>query len=409
MREPKKNRFYVVDGQNGRPDISGIEEELQRELFEGRQQKKKIFRRRAVVITAVLVAAVTAVSLFIYLQTYTKVRVSDTFEIGNASDNSYQEFADGVLKYSRDGISYLNQRGEEQWNQPYQIKSPMLDVNREAAAVADRGGNTIMIFQPDGLKGEVQTTLPIERISVSGQGIVAAILKNESAPRILCYDAAGNVLVEHKASPGGTGYPLDLSISADGEVLQVVYLVVKDGVMTSRVSYYNFGEAGEEETDHQVTDKEYAGSLMAAGFYIDDTTSAAVGDNCLTIFEGKEKPREKTTVEIKEEIQSVFHSETYIGLVVKEKGKSGYRLCLYSTAGKLLKEIGLEGTYQSYKICGGQVIMCDGRKCSIYLKNGIHRFEGEMDNDILEMFPVGGVNKYIVMNANGMENVRLVK
>ena len=34
---------------------------------------------------------------------------------------------------------------------------------------------------------------------------------------------------------------------------------------------------------------------------------------------------------------------------------------------------------------------------------------GEMDNNILEIFPVAGVNKYIVMNANGMEKVRLVK
>ncbi|MFR3390866.1 MAG: hypothetical protein ACLTT1_09730 [[Clostridium] scindens] len=34
---------------------------------------------------------------------------------------------------------------------------------------------------------------------------------------------------------------------------------------------------------------------------------------------------------------------------------------------------------------------------------------GEMDNNILEALPVFGVNKYIVMNANGMEKVRLVK
>ena len=67
------------------------------------------------------------------------------------------------------------------------------------------------------------------------------------------------------------------------------------------------------------------------------------------------------------------------------------------------------GDYNHVKICGNQVIMYDGKKCSIFTKNGIQKFEGEMNNNILEIFPIAGVNKYIVMNANGMEKVRLVK
>lgn len=52
-----------------------------------------------------------------------------------------------------------------------------MDVNEDVFAIADVGGNTIMIFQKSGLKGEIETTLPIEKISVSNQGIVSAILK----------------------------------------------------------------------------------------------------------------------------------------------------------------------------------------------------------------------------------------
>ena len=53
--------------------------------------------------------------------------------------------------------------------------------------------------------------------------------------------------------------------------------------------------------------------------------------------------------------------------------------------------------------------MYDGNNCSIFLKSGIQKFEGEMETNIREIFPIMGVNKYIVINANGMENVRLVK
>ena len=183
----------------------GLSQEISRQemgMEEIRQHKAK-YAKRALIIATVAAVVGAAVFLYLYLQTYTGARIVDTYKVGNASDNSYQEFAGGVLKYSRDGIAYLDSGGEEQWNHPYQIKNPCLDVNSQSAAVADKGGNNIMVFQKDGLKGEIKTTLPIERVAVSEQGIVAAVLKNESTPRIICYDTAGNVLVEHKSSLTG--------------------------------------------------------------------------------------------------------------------------------------------------------------------------------------------------------------
>ena len=381
------------------------EEELGRQI---KEQKSK-FRRRVMIGIACVLAATVAVFLIIHLQTYTLAQVTDTYKISGVSENSYEEFAGGVLKYSRDGISYLNQKGEEQWNQPCQIKSPFVNVNQMSAAVADKGGNTIMIFQKDGLKGEIQTTLPIERLSVSEQGIVSVILKNESAPSIVCYDTAGNILVEHQASLVGTGYPLDVSISADATVMQVIYLRVQEGKLESRVGYYNFGEKGEEQTDHEVASKEYKNSVAVTGFFLNQSVSAVVGDNCLTLFKGKEVPEEVTTVTIEKEIQSVFHNEKYIGMILKNEGKEGHELCLYNTAGKKVMSKEFTGSFKNAKISGSQVILYDGKKCSIFLRSGVKKFEGEMNNEIFEIVPVMGVNKYIVMNANGMESIRLVK
>lgn len=407
VHQKNKNLYVVRDGNDMRGGQA--RNASQQEMEEDIRQHKTKFARRTVVIA--VVAAVIGAAVFVYLslQTYTGVRIAETYKVGNASDNSYREFAGGVLKYSRDGIAYLDSSGQEQWNQPYQIKNPSLDVNSQSAAVADKGGNNILVFQKEGLKGEIRTTLPIEKVAVSEQGIVAAVLKNESTPRIICYDTAGNVLVEHKSSMTGGGYPVDIAISPNGEVMQVVYLSVSSGEMTSRVCYYNFGDAGAEKIDHQMTEKEYKGSVMGSGFFIDETVSAAVGDNCLTIFKGVEEPKEAATVKIKGEIQSVFHSDKYIGILLKTEGSSRHELCLYNASGKRVLSRGFSGTYKSAKISGGQIILYDGKKCSIYTRFGIHRFEGEMNNNILEIFPAFGINKYIVMDANGMEDIRLIK
>ena len=39
----------------------------------------------------------------------------------------------------------------------------------------------MVVFQKEGVKGEIDTTMPIEHVAVSKQGIVGAILKNDSS------------------------------------------------------------------------------------------------------------------------------------------------------------------------------------------------------------------------------------
>ena len=368
-----------------------------------KEQKKRLF------ITAAVLVLGIGLYLFVNFRTHTAISVSSTVSVAGAADSSYKEFAGGVLKYSRDGISYLNMDGEEQWNLPYQIKTPFVEVNDVSAAVACKGGNDIMIFNKEGLRGEVKTTLPIEKLTVSEQGIVCAILKNDSSPKVICYDAAGNILVEHKISLSGMGYPMDVAVSADGEVLQVSYLYVYEGKLLSKVAYYNFGKAGEKAEDHQVGYKEFANTVIATGFYMDDRTSAVVGDNCMTIFKGKEQVKEVATIVFDKEIQSVGHSDKYIAVVLENSGETGYELRMYNKSGKLVTTESFSGNYRNIKVSGNQILLYDGKECAIFLKNGIQKLDGEMNNTIMEIIPVSGMNKYVVMNANGMESVRLVK
>lgn len=371
--------------------------------------QKKSARRRIAAGGVALAAVVTGVYFLVSLQTYSQVRVTDVYENKGAVSNSYEEFAGGVLKYSRDGVSYLDQKGEERWNHSYQIKNPFIEAGQESAVLADKGGNSILVIQKDGVKGEIQTSMPIEKIAVSEQGIVGAILKSGSTMEVLCYDMAGNVLVEHKTSSAGIGCPLDIALSEDGQVMQTLYVYTQEGKLVSRIGYYNFGERGEKETDNQVSLKEYADTLMTTGFFLNLSTSVAVGDNCLVIYQGKEVPEEAYQIMIDKEIKSVFHNERYVGLILRNEGKEGYELRLYNTGGKMVMSQDFTGDYSNVKLCGGQVILYDGKKCSIFMRNGIQKFAGETSNNIMEIFPIAGVNKYIVMSANGMEKIRLVK
>lgn len=379
------------------------------EIAERIRKHKRRFRIKVLLIISAFLFVSIGSFLLIYLQTYTEVRVVDTRKSGDSDNNNYRQFADGVLKYSRDGVALLNRKGEEVWNQPYQIKSPMVEIYKESGAIADKGGNDVVVFDKKGWRGEIHTDYPIEKIAVSARGIVSMILKNENSPKIVCYDAAGNLLVELKTSFTGTGYPMDLGISEDGKLLLVTYMCVQDGVVTSKINYYNFDGEKETSKDYEVLEEIYKDMIAPTAFFLNDSVSVVAGSNQLLFYKGKETPVLAQTVTLNKQIKSVFHSNRYVGLVLKNEGKAGYELCLYNASGKKLMSQDFTGDYSNIKIDGSQVILYDGKKCSIFSRTGIHKFEGEMSHNILEIFPMAGVNKYIVMNANGMEVVRLVK
>lgn len=379
------------------------------EIAERIRKHKRRFRIKVLLIISAFLFVSIGSFLLIYLQTYTEVRVVDTRKSGDSDNNNYRQFADGVLKYSRDGVALLNRKGEEVWNQPYQIKSPMVEIYKESGAIADKGGNDVVVFDKKGWRGEIHTDYPIEKIAVSARGIVSMILKNENSPKIVCYDAAGNLLVELKTSFTGTGYPMDLGISEDGKLLLVTYMCVQDGVVTSKINYYNFDGEKETSKDYEVLEEIYKDMIAPTAFFLNDSVSVVAGSNKLLFYKGKETPVLAQTVTLNKQIKSVFHSNRYVGLVLKNEGKAGYELCLYNASGKKLMSQDFIGDYSNIKIDGSQVILYDGKKCSIFSRTGIHKFEGEMSHNILEIFPMAGVNKYIVMNANGMEVVRLVK
>ncbi len=140
------------------------------ELIKQQEEEKKETKKKVIRMTGIAAAVMIALGLLIYLPTYTSANVVTSYYTEKAGNNSYCQFSEGVLRYSRDGIAYLSKKNEEIWNHAYQIRNPFVEKCKETAVVADKGGNTIVVFDKNGIKGEMQTSLPIERAAVSEQG-----------------------------------------------------------------------------------------------------------------------------------------------------------------------------------------------------------------------------------------------
>ena len=336
---------------------------------------------------------------------YDTVYSTSSYKRETADSNQYAAFGKGIVRYSRDGITYLTRKNEERWIWPSQFKNPEIDIQKNVFAVGDIGGNAIQVFTEDGVKGEIETTLPIEKISVSNQGIVSAILKNESTPQIISYDAVGNILVEHQVNLNSTGYPISLDMSADGENLMVSYLSTKNGTLKSMVAFYNFGKEGQEKTDNLIYTEDFEQTVVPDVFYMDASTSVAVGDKSFVIYEGTKSVKKKTEVKLNQEIRSEFHSDRYIGFILTNKDKSGYEVQLYDKTGKQIINREITGEYSHVKIAGDEIIMFDGTKGCIISDTGIQRFKGDWGIEAQEVIPAAGIHRYLIA---GEDELRLV-
>lgn len=381
--------------------------------LEDLKQKARIYRKKKVrkYVANAFIAFMVLFGTYLLLtnHSYDSVYRSTSYKKETSDSNQYAAFQDGIVRYSRDGIAFLNYKNEELWIQPGQFKNPVFVSKDHAFAVGDIGGNSIQVFTENGLKGEIETTLPIERMAISDQGIVSVILKNENAPMIVTYDAVGNILVEMQITVSNMGYPAAIDLSDDGTVLAVSYIYTEGAALKSKVAFYNFSDAGKEKADHQVSLEEYENSIMPEIFFMDSTASVVVGDHSFVIYEGKDTPVKKKEVEIGQEIRSVFHTEKYIGFVLLNAEKTGYEVRLYNKTGKQLMNREFTGEYSNVRMIGDEIIMYEGSKCCIITKTGLLRFKGDMRTEVLAVIPITGINRYLVMSVNDLRVIYLTK
>ena len=143
--------------------------------------------------------------------------------------------------------------------------------------------------------------------------------------------------------------------------------------------------------------------------YVNENTSVLIADNGIHFYKGTQKPEEITRVEFKKEIQSVAYGDELIAILARNDRKADYKLHIYNLKGKLLSAVDVDKEYSKMQVTDGQIILYDGQSCSIHMKNGVKKYEGNIDQNIMEVFKLSGLNKYMVINANGFYEVRLAK
>ena len=392
------------------------------EIKEIKKAHGKTLRRRAVAIGVIFfLLAVIAGGLYYWKNYYRFQNYRVSWEVNltagetgiERSNAKYVNFGKNVLKYTKDGASYIDNKGKTVWVQTFEMKTPIAAVNGSFAAVADQQGNSIYIFNEDGYQGTATTLLPITRVTISGKGVVAAALEDSKSSYVSMFKRDGSDLkLTMKSTLSKNGYLMDLSFSPDGTQLICSYAYIQNSALRSRVVIYDYSEEVGANIPNRIVsgnDEHFVDKVVPRVQYLTETESFACTDKGLAFFSSENRANPMLTVQTEEErIESLFYSEKYVGLVTANSaGPEPEKLVVYRSDGTKEFETGVDYAYLSGNIDGDYVILYNDNSCKIYNMRGVEKFSGEVDFQISQITCGALPNQFILIGLQKMMAITL--
>lgn len=362
--------------------------------------------------------AIVVIGVFVLLysvlsaSSYNSYDVVEETSIKNAVMVDYIPYQKSLLKYSKDGATYVDEKDRAVWNETYVMKMPVADVSGEYIAIADLNGNDVYVFNKEGKVSSTTMPYKICDIAVASQGEFAVVLESEKENYINIYDKNGDPISEIQTTLDKSGYPMDVDLSENGEKLFSTYLYLDGAQIKNGLAAYNFGPVGQNENaDRLVGGYQLENTIVPKVEFLDNNTVCAFGDNQFIIYTMREKSSKKAEISFENEVRSVVYNKEYIGVVVpnekKDNNGNPYVFELYSTSGKKVMSKPLDFDYDRIKMIGNEIVFTGGNQCRIYTVDGKMKFSYAFNKNVVDLIPTGYGRRYIVLYDSGSEVIRL--
>lgn len=375
-------------------------------------RKKRYRRNRVIIFTSLLVLIVIIGAIYLiklFNRTYQDYEVMD--RVTNTEENlgGYLEYKGAVIRYSKDGALAVDNKGNLLWNGSYEMADPVADTCGDYAVIADRGGKQLYIFNKKGLAGNLTMNYPIIKAEVARQGVVAVLMIEGDTSHVELYSKEGDLLGEKVTNIPKDGYPMDISLSDDGEKVAATYLSINRGEIRNNILFLNYGEVGKNFTDRTAGAQIYNDVIVPRITFLDNDTICAFTEAGLIIFTMEEIAELAKEETVEGKIKSIVHNENYAGLVLKEDGENAAKLLLYDLKGKRVLEMKTDFDYKSIYLSGDEIILFNDLSCVIYKTDGKEKFRYTFTTNISALYPINHLDRYFMVNPQEIIEIKLIE
>lgn len=341
---------------------------------------------------------------------YQHYEVQSKVDRSDSNNVNYMYYKGNILKYSRSGISEIDNTGKSLWNGGYEMKQPQVDVCGDYVVVADVTGKHFYVYNGEDEGTSMETSLPIVRAKVARQGVVAVLLQDKDSNVLDIYNPysnAENLLVEIPTNVAEEGYPLDFDISPDGKSVVTSYLIVKGSNIETKVSFYNFTEVGQDKNT-LVGGKSFGEKMIARIEFIEDDEVAVFHEKGFSVFGQMKQPESLVEKTFKEEIKSVAFQNGYLAVVLEKDGKiENQKLILYEEKGREKMQRNIPYEYANMEIHGEEIIFTGNRSCNILRFNGHDKFDYKFEQEIDALYPTSDGEVYTLIDTSTIQKIKL--
>ncbi|MGN1083808.1 MAG: DUF5711 family protein, partial [Lachnospiraceae bacterium] len=302
-----------------------------------------------------------------------------------------------LIRYGSEGAQAVSRNGTLLWNITYStMKNPTFSFCGTMAAVADIGTKQYLLTDGTGMTKSFSTPYQIQALCVAKQGVTAVLMNAEEKDYIYLYSKEGELLSELETVVARDGFPLAIALSEDGTKLITSYMKVEGDEPVSSVTFYNFGEVGQNSIRNLVGQIQYAECLVPRISFWDNDTAVVVGENVVELFSMKEIPESIQKKEISAEIKSIAFGDYFCMITENKDGQQV--LEAYDKAGELCMKKVITFSYVGLHTAGKEVVLYSYSGCEIYeIGKGLF-YTGTFEGGVRHMFIIGGNRYYLVEN-----------
>lgn len=363
---------------------------------------------RVVLVVAVLIAMLGLVYVQYVRHVYTGYDILNSVLRQKASDAIDIRLDDSIITYSKDGAHCTDNKGNVMWNQTYEIQDIQVATSEDVVAIGSYNGRNIYLGTENGLLGEIVTTMPIRDLTVSSSGNVTAVLEDTDVTWISTYTSEGENIFNGRTYMYNSGYPGDVSLSPNGDLLAVSYVYLDAGVLKTNVAFYNFGPVGANKSDFLVGGYTYSDMLVPMVQYMNNDTMFAVGDSRLMFFKGTQVPVSAREHILNEEIQSVFYNEKYVGIVfLSDKMENKYRIDVFGSDTEKIGSYYFDTEYNDIFFGEDNFVIYNETECVVMTFAGVEKYNGNFSKTVELMLPTGSAYKYVLVTEQSIDTIQL--
>lgn len=369
---------------------------------------KSIIKYKKIIILLFIVFSIIIIYYIytVFFNNTNKVFIQTNFNLTynvNSATSFYLHNKD-MFFLLKDGIKFINNKGEEVWSQVFSLNYPVLIGEGGNTLVIEQRGKKVYAFNKKGMLFERDMEGEIIFASINQNGYVSVILEIEDDYKIKAYNTKGKEIALLPVRTGNN-IPTSVDISNDNRILAYSVLDINNIEMSSKLVFYHLDteESNQKANNKTIAGKKFDNQIISNLKFMKNNLLVCISDEQITFLKesNQEVFSELSNVSPNNKIKKLYFNEDEsfaIGYGIpklNQKGISKGTINIFDYNTKIISNITTNMDLTHLYINNNSIIAGENTKFNSYDFKGKQYWEYNSIQNVKQIFLYGNKNRIL--------------